>query len=195
MKKKISPQKRKDAKEGFFKKPLNLTIIILGITFIVFFPSLKNDFMPTWDDEKYVTNNPVIRDLNFTNIRQIFTKPVNGTYVPLPLLTFAFEFNLFGNNPLPFHASNLILHLICTFLVFQLFRLLKLDLIYAAFGALLFGIHPMRVESVAWITERKDVLYGCFYLISIIGYIKYTREQKQTSKFFILSFISFILAL
>ena len=202
MKKTNSPQRRQtayrqagNAKVGFFNKPLNLAILILTLTFIVFFPTLKNNFIPTWDDEKYVLNNPVIRDLNFTNARQMFTKPVNGTYVPLPLLTFAIENHLFGNKPLPYHASNLILHLICTFLVFQLFRLLKLDLIYAAFGALLFGIHPMRVESVAWITERKDVLYGCFYLISIIAYIKYTREQKQTSKFFILSFISFIRAL
>jgi len=151
--------------------------------------------MPTWDDEKYVMNNPVITDLNLTNVRLMFTRPVNGSYVPLPLLSFALEYNLFGEKPLPFHVSNLILHLICTFLVFQLFRLLKLDLIYAALGAFLFGIHPMRVESVAWITERKDVLYGCFYLFSIIAYIKYIQEESHGSRFFILSFISFILAL
>jgi protein O-mannosyl-transferase len=195
MKKNFSPPRRKDAKEGFFQKPLNLAIIILGITFVVFFPTLKNDFIPTWDDEKYVLNNPVIRDLDLVNIRYMFTRPVNGTYVPLPLLTFAFENTLFGNNPLPYHATNLLLHLACTFLVFWLFRLLKLDLIYAAFAALLFGIHPMRVESVAWITERKDVLYGFFYLASIIAYIKHTQEENRSSKFFLISLLSFLLAL
>lgn len=151
--------------------------------------------MPTWDDEKYIMSNPLITDMNVTNVRMMFTRPVNGSYVPLPLLTFAIEYNLFGSNPLPFHVSNLVLHLACTFLVFWLFRLLGLDLIYAAFAALLFGIHPMRVESVAWITERKDVLFGCFYLASLIAYIKYIGEQDKGSKFLLLSFIAFFLAL
>jgi protein O-mannosyl-transferase len=195
MKKDISPRRHRGTKEGLFTKEHYFGIAILIITFIAFFPSLKNDFMPTWDDEKYVTSNPLVMDLNLTNVRMMFTRPVNGSYVPLPLLTFAMEYNLFGNTPFPFHATNLLLHLICTFLVFRLFRLLGLDVVYAAFGALLFGIHPMRVESVAWISERKDVMYGCFYLLSIIMYIKYTQEQSHRSRFMMLGILSFFLAL
>jgi protein O-mannosyl-transferase len=195
VKKNSPPPRRKDTKEGFFEKPVNLAIIIIAITFIAFFPSLKNNFIPTWDDDRYVMNNPVIQDLNLPNVGKMFTRPVNGAYVPLTLITFAIEYNLFGNKALPFHTTNLILHLLCTFLVFRLFRLLNLNLIYAALGALLFGIHPMRVESVAWITERKDVLYGLFYLISLIAYLKYTTQQTNKSRYYVICLISFFLAL
>ena len=154
-----------------FSKSFYYSLVILVITFISFFPSLKNGFMQTWDDEKYVINNPMVKELSAGNVMHMFTRQVNGTYVPLPLLTFAIEYELFGNNPLPFHITNLILHLLCTLLVFQVLRLLKIDLVYAAFGALIFGVHPMRVESVAWVTERKDVLYTCFFLAGLITFI------------------------
>ena len=174
-----------------FSRSFYYSLGILIITFITFFPSLKNDFMNTWDDEKYVTGNPIVKELSLPNIGKMFTKQVNGSYVPLPLLTFAIENELAGNEPLLFHITNLMLHLICTLLVFQVLRLLKLDLIYAAFGALLFGIHPMRVESVAWITERKDVLYSLFYLASVIMYIRYI-ESPHKRKLLLYSILLFL---
>ena len=125
----------------------------------------------------------------------MFTTPINGTYVPLPLLSFAIEYNFFGSDPLPYHISNLVLHLVCTLLVFYFLRLLKLDSIYAAFGALLFGIHPMHVESVAWITERKDLLYTLFYLGSMIFYLLYIQKDNQKWRLLYLSIIFFILSL
>ena len=181
--------------KSFGERPLLLTAIILTVTFIAFFPSLKNDFCSTWDDNLFVTNNPMIRHLDLHSLTTMFTTPVADAYVPLPVLTFAVEYHLFGLNPLPYHFTNLILHLICTLLIFQFLRLLKLDSIYAAFGALLFGIHPMHVESVVWITERKDLLYGLFYLASIICYLKYIRLQGKGLNFFILGLFFFILAL
>ncbi len=181
-----------EVKQIFHSKSVQYALVIVVITFISFFPSLKNGFMQTWDDEKYVTSNPLIRELNGTHVLQMFTKQVNGSYVPLPLLTFAIEYKLFGDNPLPFHATNLILHILCTLLAFKLLRLLKIDLTYAAFGALLFGVHPMRVESVAWISERKDVLYSLFYLGSIIAYIRYLAEPQKNRKFLIYSILLFL---
>jgi len=167
-------------------------VAVLGITFLSFLPSLRNEFMPTWDDEKYVTANPVIKELSSGNIAKMFTKPVNGSYVPLPLLTFAIEYKLSGEKPLPFHATNLLLHLFCVFLVFRLLRLFGLDLIYAAFGALIFGVHPMHVESVAWITERKDVLYGAFYLGAVIMYLRYVSGSEQKTKYLLYSLLLFL---
>ena len=125
----------------------------------------------------------------------MFTTQVAGSYVPLPVLTFAVEYQIFGLNPLPYHISNLIIHLACTLLVFLLLRLLKLDNLFAAFGALLFGIHPMHVESVAWITERKDLLYSLFFIASIILYIYYLNSHKKKLLFYLLSLILFILSL
>ncbi len=137
----------------------------------------------------------MILHLNYTSINAMFTTPVNGTYIPLPLLSFAVEYNLFGLIPLPFHISNLVLHLICTLLVFKLLRLLNLDSLYAAFGALLFGIHPMHAESVAWITERKDLVYSLFYLCSLILYVIYVKKQDRGWMLIFLSILFFILSL
>ena len=182
-------------KKIFAEKPLFLILIILAITCIAFIPSLKNDFITSWDDDLFVTDNVMIRQLDLPSVKSIFTTPVAGAYVPLPVLTFALEYHFFGLNPVPYHISNLILHLICTLLIFQLLRLLWLNSIYAAFGALLFGIHPMHVESVAWVTERKDLLYGLFYLASMIVYLKYIHSPGSGFKFFILALLFFILAL
>lgn len=179
----------------FYEKPFFFILIIIVITSISYFPSLKNDFINTWDDYYYVTNNPIIRELNSHSVKEMFTIPVNGSYVPLPMLTYAVEYKLFGYNPLPFHITNLVLHILCTLLVFQVFRLLKLNILYAALFALLSGIHPMRVESVAWITERKDLLYSLFYLASMILYIQFIKQKERRPVFFIFSLLLFIFSL
>ena len=111
------------------------------------------------------------------------------------MLTFAAEYKIFGLNSFIFHLSNLLLHLLCTLLVFQILRLLKLNPLYAAIGAIIFGVHPMHVESVAWIAERKELLYSLFFLTSIIVYINYLNSQKNKLILFLLSLFLFILAL
>ena len=172
-----------------------LLIIILIITFIAFLPSLSNQFIKTWDDNVYVTDNPLITHLNWQSIKGFFTEQRNGTYVPLPLLSWALEFKLFGLNPFYYHLDNLLLHLLCTSLVFYFFISMRLPLTYAAFGALLFGIHPMRVESVAWVTERKDLLFGLFYLGSLITYREFILQKKRKSVYFSLTLLLFVFSL
>ncbi len=182
-------------KQGFWQNRILLLIFVLVITFLVFLPTLKSEFIQTWDDGVYVTENASILHLNFQNIKVFFTKPVNGTYVPIPLLSFALEYQVFGLHPLPFHLNNLLLHLLCTSLAFYILILLRLPVKYAAFGALLFGIQPMRVETVAWVTERKDLLFSVFYLGAIITYIKFILSEKSKQKYFIFTLILFILSL
>ena len=92
-----------------------------------------------------------------------------------------------------FHLDNLLLHLICVFLVYRLLLELGLSPSASAFGALLFGIHPMHVESVAWITERKDVLYSAFYFGALLAYIRYIREGSR--KLYVTAFVLFAFAL
>ena len=187
--------KQVDQKQSLIEKPLFLVSLILALTFIAFIPSLKNGFITTWDDGAYVVNNQAIQTLTLGSIKEIFTTPVASSYVPLPILTYAVEFKIFGFNPFIFHLSNLLLHLLCTLLVFLLLRMLKLNYIYAAIGAMLFGVHPMHVESVAWIAERKDLLYSFFCLTSIIVYIRYLKSQRKKLLLFLLSLFLFILAL
>jgi tetratricopeptide (TPR) repeat protein len=193
--KNFQPDTLPGQKIGLKSKQAILLITILIITFVAFLPSLSNQFINTWDDNVYVTENPVITHLNWESARGFFTTQKNGTYVPLPLLTWALEFKFFGLNPFPYHLDNLLLHLICTLLVFYFFSLLRLPVIYAAFGALLFGIHPMHVESVAWITERKDLLFCLFYLGSLITYIKFILSENRKLRFFLLTLLLFIFSL
>jgi len=183
------------AGHGFFHNQTALLIIVLMVTFFAFMPTLSNKFIETWDDGVYVTENTLITQLNWETVKGCFTTQKNGTYVPIPLLSFALEYKLFGLNPLPYHVNNLLLHLLCTALVFFILKLLRLPVLYAAMGAMLFGIHPMRVETVAWVTERKDLLFSVFYLSAIITYIKFILTEERKLKFFLLTLLFFVLSL
>lgn len=152
-------------------------LILLGFTFLVFSPSLKNEFV-NWDDDRNVYENPLVQDLN---LKAIFTQTVIGTYNPLNVLSYAIEHRFFGMNPKMMHLTNVLLHMLCVFLVFKIFRALKLELTFALLGAALFALHPLRVESVTWITERKDVLYGSFFCAALLLYIR-NLDDKKTSR-------------
>ncbi len=163
----------------------NLKIIylflILTITFIAFTPSLTHDFT-NWDDGIYLINNPLVHSLDIQNIKTIFTNTVSGLYIPLTTLTFALEYHFFQLDPFVYHLNNVLLHLIVTALMFVLILRLGLPLRAAGLAALLFGIHPMHVESVAWVTERKDVLYAIFYLLALCSYWRYLENMKARQR-------------
>lgn len=135
--------------------------VILSITFLIFYPSVEYGFVD-WDDDVNVTQNHNIQNLTKENVKNIFTGTVVGNYNPLPIFSFALEYHFFGLNPKPFHISNIILHLLCTGLVFLILKKLGMSYFVTFCVALLFGIHPMRVESVVWITERKMFSIPCF---------------------------------
>lgn len=155
-----------------------LIFLVLAITFIAFFPSLQADFT-NWDDEAHVFLNPQVVHLNAENFKAIFNSTINRTYIPLTTLTFALEKYFFGFNPFVFHLNNLLLHLGIVYLVFVLALQWGLRIEAAALGALLFGIHPTHVESVAWITERKDVLYAFFYLLAVYHYGRFLETRRK----------------
>ena len=165
--------------------------IVVTITFVVFVPSLSLGFV-NWDDPFNLLENETLKAFathwDWASVKAIFTTDVIGNYNPLPIFTFAIEKYLFAPNPLEhpffFHVNNVWMHVVCTLFVFLIFTELGLGRIAAVIGALLFGIHPMRVESVAWITERKDVLYGMFFLASLYAYIRYARNDAAKTKWY-----------
>ncbi|MFH1359538.1 MAG: tetratricopeptide repeat protein [Candidatus Omnitrophota bacterium] len=167
-------------------------ICILVLTFVSFLPTLKNGFL-YFDDDTHLIENPQVRSLSVSNIKRIFTSAVNETYIPLSILSFAAEFHFFGYNPHVYHLDNLLIHLTVVALVFWLALRMGLTLRASLLVALLFGIHPMRVESVAWVTERKDVLYAAFYLLALHSYWSYLHHPKV--KYFILAMILGILSM
>ncbi len=178
-------------------------LIAVLVTFIVFTTAIKNDFV-NWDDDRNFYENPLVQNINkdnfWKNTKEIFSSGVIGNYNPLTIWTFAIENRYIGfENTSRWHLHNIFLHLICVFLSYRIALLLGLSWRGAIFLALLFGIHPMRVESVAWVTERKDVLFGAFYLGALLQYVKYKHDQKNIrwlwmTALFILSLFSKIQA-
>lgn len=167
--------------------------IALGLTILTFISVLRHDFV-NWDDDFNVANNKNTALLNWDNIVNIFSDHVIGNYNPLPILTFAIERSIVGLDPTLYHVNNLILHLVCVFFVYRIFRSLDLNALASGAGALLFGIHPMRVESVAWVTERKDVLFGAFFLSALWFYIQYVKTG-YAKKYFYAAMGLFVFAL
>ncbi len=161
------------------KKPFVL-FIILSLTLAAFSSTLCNQFTGL-DDPNHLLQNPHVAALNKENIVGMFTTTINKTYIPLTTLSFAIEHHFFKFAPFVYHLDNLLLHLAVTGLVFYFGCQLGLSVLASGLGALLFGVHPMRVESVAWITERKDVLYAFFYILSLIQYWKYLISKKYVS--------------
>lgn len=148
---------------------------ILLLTYIAFYPSLKNGFT-NWDDNVYIGENTLIKNLSGNNIKKLFDteNAVSNNYHPITILSLAIDYKLSGYNPKTYHITNLLFHLLNTALVFWFIYLLSGNkIVVASIVALFFGIHPMHVESVAWISERKDVLYTFFFMAALIAYFKY----------------------
>ncbi len=176
--KKNAPQRTEAKLPAFWteKKGIVPAIIAILITFVCFFNTTKNEFV-NWDDDRNFYENENVFTTNadnfWSNTYEIFSSTVIGNYNPLTIWTFAIENRLYGiDNPGPWHGTNVILHLLCVLFVYRFSLLLGLRWQGSLLVALLFGIHPMRVESVAWVTERKDVLFGVFYLSALYLYIK-----------------------
>ncbi len=162
---------------------LTFMILALLISFLSIYPSFENGWV-NWDDPFYVTQNSIIRDISWSGISNMFdpANKVLDTYTPLTLVSFAIDYAFYQDDAGGFHATNIFLHLINVLLVFLLvFKLTKQNSI-AFFVAVFFGIHPMHIESIVWISERKDLLFSFFFLASCITYISYLRYsgvQKQ----------------
>ena len=166
--------------------------VILMITFLIYLPVLNAGFV-NWDDPDYVIDNFRIKDIS--NIVELITIPVQGNYHPLTMISLAINYQISGDAAWSYHLFNLLFHLVNCVLVYRLAFALGKNIAVAFITSLLFGIHPLHVESVAWVSERKDVLYALFFIAGHITYTKYidTGIKKQfwlTLLFLMLSLLS-----
>ena len=171
----------------FASKPMQWAIVIsIALIVFLFFQNSLTNLFTKWDDPGYVVNNPLVKNLSAQGIRDIFSfaNPVMGNYHPLTILTYAFEYNHAQLDPWYYHFDSLLLHIINTLLVFWFVRLLTGRYAAAIITALLFGLHPLHVESVAWVAGRKDVLYGLFFLLACISWVYFLRRQGMGKWFF-----------
>jgi Tfp pilus assembly protein PilF len=174
-------------------KPLLKDIILISfsllLSFFIYFNVLQSDFT-NYDDDTHITKNEDVKSLDAKHIKKIFSSKYVGMYQPFTTLSFALEYKFFKLDPFYYHLHNLLLHLLNCLLIFWLIYYLTKRKSAAYICMLLFAVHPMHVESVAWITERKDVLYAFFYLLSLIFYLKFIDRSKY--HYIFLSFLFFI---
>jgi protein O-mannosyl-transferase len=166
-------------------------VMIVVLILIAYSPLFKASFT-NWDDPKYIDENPLIMNFGWESIKQIFSGFMMGHYHPLTILSIAFDHLIFRNNAAGYHFTNLLLHIFNSILVFLLLGKLQSDKKITIISSLLFAVHPMHVESVAWISERKDVLFAFFFLLSAYIYFSYLDGKKI--KWYLLSFFIFLLA-
>lgn len=149
------------------------------LTLLAFLPVLDAGWV-SWDDDRYVLQNTHIQEVSRVGIGELFDPAVQvpDTYTPLTLITLAAEYAVAAGDASIYHRNNLLLHLLNVLLVFLLIRGLTGNNGIAFFVAVLFGVHPAHVEAVAWIAARKDVLYGAFFLLSLLSYLRYLRATR-----------------
>ena len=152
-----------------------ICILLAAMVWAVFGQTLRHEFV-NYDDNQYVFQNPeVIQGLTLRGIAWAFTYAQIGHWHPVTWLSHMLDCNLYGLNPWGHHLTSVLLHGIAAILLFLVLNEMTGALWRSAFVAAVFAIHPLRVESVAWIAERKDVLSGVFFMLTLWAYVRYVR--------------------
>ncbi len=207
------------------RAPYVSLLLVALVSLACFYPALQAGFI-NWDEDPLLIKNLRYRGLGLTQLGWMFTTTRMGHYMPLTWISYGWDFVLWGMNPLGYHLSNLLIHGASAAVLYLIaLRLLsaapsplpspprggegssRLPLPFgeragvrgaAAFAALLWAIHPLRVESVAWVTERRDVLSGLFFLLAVLGYLAYCGQEPRgprRGRLYALSLGCFALAL
>lgn len=167
-------------------------LLVLLCTAWTYAPSVDYPFVD-WDDPHYVRDNEALRALDLEQIVSEFERPVAGNYHPITMLSYALDIRLFGKQPGPMHATNLALHLLNIALGWLLILRLTRSHGVAVLTAAFFAFHPLRVESVAWISARKDLLMFFFSTLSLLAYLQWHARPRVY--WLIGSIVAFALAL
>jgi tetratricopeptide (TPR) repeat protein len=177
-----------------------LGALLVALMLIVYLPALRGGF--NWDDDAYVTNNLTLR--NVLGLSQIWGQlTATPQYYPLVYTSFWLEYHLWGLNPLGYHVVNVLLHTLAAMLLWRVLVRLQVPGAWLAGG--IFALHPVAVESVAWVTERKNVLSGVFYFTAALAYLRWqdyrttahrtTNDERGSIILYLLSLALFICAL
>lgn len=185
-----------------------LQIVVVVMPILVYLPALTFDFV-NWDDGLYVFDNPALEKSWYEYIVWAFQSNVAGIFHPLTLISLKIDYTVWGYAPLGYHLTNIIFHVLNSLILFNLLfngatlyfvkkssdKIFEKALFFSALAALIFAVHPLHIESVAWVSERKDVLFLFFYLLSINYYIEFLKTDSKEKKFLHYCFILFLCSL
>lgn len=174
-----------------------IALLVAIVVLAAYGPALRAGWI--WDDDSYVTQNVLVQSpTGLVGIWGLARDPASGAivsntpqYYPFVFTSFWIEHALFGLQPFVFHLTNVVLHLVNAWLLWKL--LARLGMPGAGFAAALFALHPMHVESVAWVTERKNVMSAGFYLLAFLAYLRFDDERRP--RWWILAILAFVAAL
>src|SRR5262249_42570538 len=144
------------------------------LVILTYLPSIHGGFI--WDDDAHLTENRFI--VGPGGLRSIWTSSA-ATYYPLVLTSFWVQHAIWGLNPLPFHVVNILMHALCAILLRHVLLNLKMTNGAASLGAIVWALHPVQAESVAWVTELKNTQSGVFYLLAVLLFLKWRQRSKS----------------
>lgn len=179
----------------FFKchaAPLLLLFILTGLTFS---EVLNHNFLINWDDQAYITKNPAIRGFTFDHIRTAFSSYYVGNYAPVQIVSYMLDYTLWGGNPFGYLLANILYHFFSGVLLYFLLLRVGCRLWSALLGAAVFIVHPVQVESVAWLSQRKNLLAMLMYLAAFHAYLSYRKSDVTGLRWYVVSVTFFLLAL
>lgn len=174
---------------GDTKKRWGLAVGIAVLTALVYWPAMHGGFL--WDDDQFLTANPLVRAAD--GLWRMWLPTAEHDYYPVTWLSFWLEWRLWGMESTGYHVTNVLLHVLGALLVWQVLEALRVR--WAWLAALVFAVHPVGVESVAWISERKNVLSLVFYALTVLAYLRFERDgarrwYRWALGFFVLALLS-----
>ncbi len=168
-------------------------VVIFVATLLLFANAMSADLLESWDDNIYLTQNPMVTDFGFGKLVDIWTKSYNGEYIPVTLTNFAIEYQILGSNSTGYHVINVLLHALNGVLVYWLVKRLHGSAVVAAVAALIFIAHPLQVETVAWVAQRKNLLSLLFFLLAFLAHV--ISQERKSTPILIAAWVCFVLSL
>lgn len=160
-----------------------ICVVLTALVWVVFAQTLAFDFVNYDDPDNVYLNAEVSKGLSFDGFVSAFTTTHVGHWNPITAISHIFVGQFCGIKPFGHHLGNVVLHNVAAILLFLVLWQMTAALWRSAVVAAIFAIHPLRVESVAWVTERKDVLSGVFFMLTLGAYVRYTRQPKSTGRY------------
>jgi len=175
-----------------------LTVLVFALLVVLvavgsYYNTLSAQFV-NWDDNKLIVDNPYIRGLTSENLKYIWTKPIQETYLPLRATSYALDYHFWGLKPVGYHLTNVLINAIVSLLVFAVAKRLTGSLAAAAFAGLLFAVHPVHTEAVAWASGRKDVLSTALFLLAYLCFLWSYSAGRRKWLLIAASLVSFVLS-
>jgi len=170
--------------------------ILVAVTVAVYMRIIGHDFQLFWDDEKYVIANASVKGFSLEHLRNVFTTNYMGNYAPLHIISYMLDYSLWGMKASGFFLTNIVLHALNGLLFYAILIRLGFSRLQASFSAFVFLLHPVQVESVAWISERKNLLAMFFFLAGFISFLSYCKKERGEGKgAYLLSLAFFVCAI